>query len=148
VVAVPPSVTIPAGVSSATFTAKTFQVTANSTATVSATLSGAILAAQLTVAPPVLAQLTINPSTINSGRMANATVFLDGLAPAGGAVVTLTSSNTGVATVPPSVTIAQRAGSARFVVTAEQVESVVSAVITASWKGTPVEAAITVQPPN
>jgi photosystem II stability/assembly factor-like uncharacterized protein len=151
VVAVPPSVAIPAGVSSATFTAKTFQVTANTTATVSATLSGgsgATLTAQLTVVPATLVQLTINPSTIDSGRKATATVFLDGLAPAGGAVVTLTSSNTGVASVPPSVTIAQGAGSVRFAVTGEQVQSVVSAVITASWKGTPVEAAITVQPVN
>jgi len=151
VVAVPPSVAIPAGVSSATFTAKTSQVTANTTATVSATLSGAsgaTLAAQLTVVPPILVQLIINPSTIDSGGKASATVFLNGLAPAGGAVVTLTSSNPGVATVPPSVTIPQGSGSARFVVTGGQVQSVVAAVITASWKGTSVEAAITVQPAN
>jgi photosystem II stability/assembly factor-like uncharacterized protein len=148
VVAVPPSVAIAGGVSSATFTAKTFQVTASTTATVSATLSGATLAAQLTVVPPTLVQLIINPSTIDSGRKASATVFLDGLAPAGGAVVALASSNSGVAAVPPSVTIPQGAGSVRFAVTGQQVQSVVSAVITASWKGTTVQAAITVQPPN
>jgi hypothetical protein len=47
-----------------------------------------------------------------------------------------------------AVTIPQGAGSVRFAVTGQQVQSVVSAVITASWKGTTVQAAITVQPPN
>ena len=57
--------------------------------------------------PPALLQLTSNPSTLNSGHKTTAKVFLEGLAPAGGAVVTLASSNTGVADVPPSVTIPQ-----------------------------------------
>jgi hypothetical protein len=98
--------------------------------------------------PPAILQLVIQPSTTNSGRKATATVFLDGLAPAGGAAVTLTSGNTAVATVPPGVIVPQGAGSVRFTVAGQQVESVVSAVIAASWKGASVEAAITVQPTN
>jgi hypothetical protein len=110
--------------------------------------SGATLAEQLTVVPPALVQLIVNPSTISSGQKAAATLFLDGLAPVAGAVVTMTSSNSGVAAVPTSVTIPQGAGSVRFAVTGEQVQSIVSAVITASWKGASVQAAITVQPVN
>jgi hypothetical protein len=117
VVAVPQSVAIPGSASSATFAAKTSQVTSNTTAIISATLSGGsggTLAAHLTVVPPSLIQLTVDPSTINSGRKATATVFLDGLAPAGGAVVALTSGNASVAAVPSTVTIPHGAGSVHF----------------------------------
>jgi len=55
--------------------------------------------------PPSLAQVTVNPAIVVGGASAQGTVTLSEPAPAGGAVVNLSSSNTAVATVPASVTV-------------------------------------------
>ena len=66
---------------------------------------------------PVLASLTVNPSSVVGGSPSTGTVTLTGPAPAGGALVSLSSSNTSAATVPASVTVAAGATSATFAVT-------------------------------
>jgi uncharacterized delta-60 repeat protein len=64
----------------------------------------------------VLTGLTVNPTTVTAPANATGTVTLNGAAPAGGISVTLTSSDTGKATVPPSVTVPEGASSATFVI--------------------------------
>ncbi len=66
---------------------------------------------------PVLTSLTVNPSSVVGGSPSTGTVTLSGPAPAGGAVVSLSSDNTLAATVPASVTVAAGATSATFPVT-------------------------------
>ncbi|HXO19247.1 MAG TPA: hypothetical protein VOA87_04895 [Thermoanaerobaculia bacterium] len=69
--------------------------------------------------PPSIATLTLNPTTIHSGQTSTGTVTLDGPAPAScGVVVLLSSSNTSVATVPPSITIPPLGTVGTFLVTA------------------------------
>ncbi len=64
-----------------------------------------------------LANLTVDPATVTAPANSIGTVTLNGAAPAGGVSVTLRSSDTGKATVPPSVTVPQGATSATFVIT-------------------------------
>ena len=64
-----------------------------------------------------LENLTVNPTTVTAPASATGTVTLNGAAPAGAVSVPLRSSDTGKATVPPSVTVPQGASSATFVIT-------------------------------
>ena len=61
--------------------------------------------------------LTLNPNTVTAPASSIGTVTLNGAAPAGGVTVTLRSSDTGKATVPPSVTVPEGAKSATFTIT-------------------------------
>ena len=64
-----------------------------------------------------LESLTLNPNTVTAPASSTGTVTLNGAAPAGGVTVTLRSSDTGKATVPPSVTVPEGAKSATFNIT-------------------------------
>jgi hypothetical protein len=118
-----PRVTIPAGATSASFSA----------AVSSSAPSGAValtaiylaLSKRVTIniggsaaapAPPALSGLTCSPSSVTAGAGSNCTVTLSSAAPTGGVVVTLTKTGTGF-TVPGSVTVASGATVAQFAVT-------------------------------
>ena len=147
-------ISIPAGSSTGTFTVTSQQVTSATSTTITATAtangSGSAQAA-LTVDPAAtaLASLTLNPATVaGSGATSTGTVTLNGYAPAGGKLVTLTSSNTSAATVPASVTVFANSTSATFTITALSVTSQASVVITAALSGAnSVTATLTVNPP-
>jgi uncharacterized delta-60 repeat protein len=64
-----------------------------------------------------LANLTVNPTTVTAPAPATGTVTLNGAAPAGGVSVTIRSSDTGKAIVPPVVIVPEGATSATFVIT-------------------------------
>jgi hypothetical protein len=74
------------------------------------------------------------------------TVTLNAAAPSGGFAVTLSSSNPGLASVPPSVTVAAGATSANFTVTTTAVNDTRSATITATGGGVSRSATLTVVP--
>ena len=65
-------------------------------------------------------------------------------APSGGAVVTLTSSNTSVASVPSSVTVSSGQTNANFTVRTQRVWSNTSVVISGTYAGTTQNATLTV----
>jgi hypothetical protein len=133
---VPSSVTVPAGATSATFTISTSAVAASTSVTVSASYGGITQTASLTVtpsSPPTLSSLTLSPSSVTGGNSSTGTVTLSGLAPAGGAQVMLSSSNTGVARVPSSVTVAAGTNSATFTVNTSSVLFSTSVTISASY---------------
>lgn len=133
VATVPPSVTISAGQTSATFTVTTQTVAASHAVTISATYGGATRTAALTVAPSwqsggILAALTISPDTVTGGESSQGTATLTGSV-ATDTLVTLSSTDTTVATVPPSVTVPAGASSAIFTITTQPV----SGTGTFSW---------------
>src|SRR6266478_2263346 len=106
---VPSSVTIAAGATSATFSVSTSAVAASTTVTISGTYSGATRSASLTVTPaspppPTLSSVSLNPANVFGGQSSTGTVTLTGPAPAGGAQVFLSSSNS-AARVPSSVIV-------------------------------------------
>ena len=140
----PASVTIPAGASSASFTVSTQAVTASTTATISASYGGTTRTASLTVKPPIVASLTLNPTSVVGGvQFSTGTVTLSGPAPAGGAQVMLSSSN-GAASVPSIVTIPAGSVSATFTVSTSIVVISTSATISASYNNTIKSATLTV----
>jgi len=119
VATVPSSVTVPAGATSATFTVTTSTVATSTTVTISASDGGVPESASLTVTPqpPTPSLLKLNPTSVIGGvQSSTGTVTLSGPAPAGGAQVALSSSNTAVATVSSSVTVPAGATSATFTV--------------------------------
>jgi hypothetical protein len=146
---IPSSVTIPAGATSASFTITTRSVTAQSVVSISATYNGVTKGAALTVTPSstssaTLSSLTLNPTSVVGGKTSQATVRLSAAAPSGGRVVTLSSSNTAVATVPASVTIPAGASSTTFTVTTRSVTANTAVNISASSGGLTRTATLTV----
>src|SRR5207248_8155363 len=73
-------------------------------------------ALEATSVTATLASMTLNPATLTGGANSTGTVTLSAAAPAGGAVVALTSNNLNAATVPASVTVAAGATTAKFTV--------------------------------
>jgi hypothetical protein len=147
---VPSSVTVAAGATSATFTVSISAVAASTTVSISGTYSGATRSASLTVTPappppPTLSALTLSPTSVIGGvQSSTGTVTLSGPAPAGGAQVALSSSNTAAAQVPSSVMVAAGATSATFTIGTSVVLISTSATISASYNGTVRTAGLTV----
>jgi uncharacterized repeat protein (TIGR03803 family) len=149
VATVPPSVIVAAGSTSATFTVSTTSVSTTTNVAVSGTYSGQAQSATLTVTPPgavTISSLTLNPSSVTGGNSSTGTVTLSGIAPSGGAVVTLTSGNTSVATVPSSVTVAAGNTSATFSVSTTTVSSSTNVAISGTYGGANQSANLTVTP--
>jgi hypothetical protein len=139
VATVPTSVTVPAGATTAPFTASTSDVSFQTLVTFTASTGGATESATLKVNPapsPVgVGLLALSPTSVHGGNTAQATVALDEVAPPGGTVVTLVSSNTTVAKVPASVTVPAGAQSATFTVSTNKVKGSTSVRISASAGG-------------
>jgi uncharacterized repeat protein (TIGR03803 family) len=115
---VPAKVVVSAASSDAPFSITTSTVTTKQTVTISAHSGSTTQTATVTIEPPPIATLSISPSTFVGGSSTPVTgkVTLNEPAPAGGAVVTLTSSLPAAVTVPTSVTIAAGATTASFTV--------------------------------
>jgi hypothetical protein len=108
---------VAAGATSATFTITTKGVASSTSTTITAVYGGVTRTTTLTVTVASLSTLTLNPTTVTHGSPSTGTVTLNGFAPPGGAVVTLSSSNIALARVPASVTIPAGSRSASFTVT-------------------------------
>jgi hypothetical protein len=93
-------------------------VTTSTTVTISGTNGGVTQSAQLTVTPgtPTLTSLGLHPISVLGGSTATGTLTLSAAAPAGGAIVTVSSSNTAVGAVPASVMVPAGATTVGFVV--------------------------------
>ena len=108
-------------------------------ATVPTTAVGAVTTNGISVA-----SVTLNPTVVVGGTSSQGTVTLSGPAPAGGATVTLTSSNTAAAQVPASVVVAAAASTATFTISTSAVSSSTTSTISASFGGTKPTATLTV----
>ena len=150
---VPSSVTVAAGATSATFAVSTSAVAASTTVTISATYSGVTRSASLTVTPappppPTLSSLTLTPASVVGGAQNSmGKVTLSAPAPTNGAVISLSTSNSGAAKVPSTVTVAAGATSATFVVSTSAVASATAITISAVYSGATRSASLTVTPP-
>ena len=82
--AVPANVTVAEGSTTATFTVNTSAVGAQVSATISGTYNGT-QSATLTVNPPTLSSVSVNPTSVTGGTSSTGTVTLGSAAPAGGA---------------------------------------------------------------
>ena len=149
-VAVPATVSIMKGKTTKTFTVTTSAVASDTVVNISATYGGTTATTTLTVtAPPppppaALSVLSLAPKTVKGGTSSAATVTLTGPAPAGGLLVTLTSSLTGTATIA-DVTVAPGATSATATITTNPVSTSTTVTITATGGGVSKSATLTVR---
>jgi hypothetical protein len=90
--------------------------------------------------------LTLNPTAVTGGRTSTGTVTLSGPAPTGGAIVSLSSSDTTTAVLPSTVSIPAGGTSATFTVTTGVVTSTRSVTISAAYGGVTRTATLTVNP--
>jgi hypothetical protein len=137
-VRVPASVVIAAGNSATTFIASTNAVTDFNSASITASTAAGSKSVFLSVfpdpnAPPTLASLTPNVGGVNGGATLQVSLTLSAAAPAGGAVVRLTSSNTAAARVPASVTVPAGQAFATFNVTTSPVAADTAVTITGTY---------------
>ena len=150
VVTVPATMTLPAGVNSYVTFVSTSAVTTTTTALIAATYNGITVTATMTATPhapqptAALDSILLNPSTVQTGTIrTSATVHFTALTPPGGAGVMLSSSNTSVATVPPSVTVPANSSTGAFDVTIGSSASG-TATISATYSGVTLSAVLTV----
>jgi len=150
VVGVPASVTVPAGAASTSFAITTTTVAASTALSISGTFGGVTRTAVLTVTPvaaaPSLSSVTVNPTSVVGGAGASGTVTLTAAAPAGGAIVGLSSSNTTVASVPASATVAAGALSANFSIGTTAVTVATPVTISGTFGGATRTATLSVNP--
>ncbi len=144
----PLTVTILAATTSATFTVTTTATSADETATITASYAGIDRTATLAVLAPVVTSISVAPSSVQGGSSAMGTVGLTVAAPAGGVLVSLSSSSA-FAIVPGSVAVAAGSTSAVFPVTTTAVDADATATITAAYGGASQAATLTItlQPP-
>ena len=132
--AVPASVTVALGQSSATFTAASGTVSTSQSAIVTASLSGVNQQATISLAAAAqLSSLTCSPATVNAPGTSTCTASLAAAA-SSATSVTIASNNTSV-TVPGSVNIGAGLSNATFTATVAAVTSNQTALLTASLNG-------------
>ena len=141
----PASVAFPAGFSLVTFRFVTGQVDAPTTVTMTATIGSVSTTRTFTVSPSSLRSLDGMPFRQNGGVPLGAIVMLNGQAPAGGAVVSLSSSNP-AAQPPATVTVPAGVESVSFTVPTSRVFADTPVTITATWRGASVQATTTLTP--
>ena len=132
--AVPATVTIPAGANSVSFTFATSAVAVTKSVVITGEL-GLTQANTLTLEPPsvtLLRSISVSPTSVTAGTSSTGTVSLSTAAPAGGAVVAL-SSNNAAATVPFNVTVPAGAASATFPITTSGVSTRTDVNISAGY---------------
>ncbi|MBC7807679.1 MAG: choice-of-anchor A family protein, partial [Akkermansiaceae bacterium] len=134
VATVPASVTIPAGtMQSAAVTVNTVPVASTASVLLTASYNNSSASATLSVTPPSLDSVSVSPASVKGGKDdAAGTVTLSGKAPTGGLVVSLSSSVTGAATVPNSVTVSAGSTSATFTAASKSVSGDTDVTISAT----------------
>jgi peptidoglycan/xylan/chitin deacetylase (PgdA/CDA1 family) len=149
VASVPSSVTVGNGNTSAAFPVTTVAVSSTTAVNISALYGGVNRSSPLTVNPPPLAlvSLSVSPSSVVGGTGSTGTVTLNGPASSGGAVVSLSSGNPSVASVPGNVTIESGNTSAAFPVSTVAVSSTTAVNISALYGGVNRSSPLTVETP-
>src|SRR5206468_4098216 len=122
---VPPSVSIAAGNSANSFTITTSPVSIPTGASINASAGGVTKSTFINVGPDpnaalALTSVMLSVAGVTGGNSVNGTVFLNANALAGGASVTLATSNLSAARGPPIVLVPPRPGFSSQTVTASQ----------------------------
>src|SRR5436190_2045764 len=140
--------TVAAGATTKTFPVNTIGGTVPTTVTITATYSGVVKTATLTVNQIGRAScsVSVNPTAVTGNAGSTGTVTLTSAAPAGGAVVTLRSSNGAAATEQSTVIVAAGATTKTFPVNTIGGTVPTTVTITATYSGVVKTATLTVNP--
>ena len=144
---VQPSVTVAAGQNTATFSITTKPVAAITYARITALGAGPSKFSTLAIKAPVLTDLTLEATRVNSGTTVIGTVTLNGLAPSNGKGVLLTSSRPDIAVVPRSIVVPAGYNEWTFPVTTQRVSESTQVIITATAAGVVKTLTLTINPP-
>jgi len=144
---VPTTVTVPSGATTAGFTVNALPISVAASPNISAAFGGVTLTATLNVSPPpaILTGLAINPLSVVGGASPTGTLTLNAVAPAGGAVVLMTSTNLAIVTTPRTVTVPAGSISVTFPVSTFTVAAATQVTITGNYNGT-ASATMTISP--
>ena len=145
VVPVPATITMPGNIAWTQFQVQTGQVTTPTPVTLTASFNSGSASTQFTLQPPSLKSIIISPSTISGGAQPQGIVMLNGQAPAGGAVVTLTSNSPSVSP-PSSVLVEAGSFSSSFAIPSSSVTANTTATVTASYGCASAQAQVTLTP--
>ena len=145
VASVAADVVVPEGATTVEFVVTTAAVSVPTVVTISAT-AGATKTADLLVNPVTVTGLSLDPPSVVGGEPSIGTVSLTTAAGLGGALIGLTSSNPGVASVPSGVPVAQGSLSASFTIDTSAVTESTQVTIGATAAGTTQTATLTVRP--
>ncbi len=100
-------------------------------------------------APATLSRLGVYPTSVTGGDplygSSTGTVILDGVAPPGGAIVTLSSSKPRVASVPASVLVPEGWATANFTIATKATNRDTAVTIAATYRGATAQATVTVR---
>jgi hypothetical protein len=141
----PASVAVQGSTSFVRFHFATGQVTTQTAVTMTATIGSESTTQTFTVSPPSLRSIEGMPVRQNGGVVNGGIVMLNGQAPAGGAVVSLSSSSP-AAQPPATVTVPAGVESVAFAMPTSQVTGDTPVTITATWKGVSAQAQTTLTP--
>jgi hypothetical protein len=144
-VSVPASIALTASQQTGTITMQTSPVATLTVVTITASLGGVSKVFTLTVTPAALNYLNEYAKTVVGGQSVSEPFTLTAPA-ANGATLTLVSSNPGVASVPPTVTIAAGKSSGTIVIQTTPVKVQTMITITASCGGVTKVLTLTVNP--
>jgi hypothetical protein len=146
----PASVTVAANQKiSPAFTIATAPVSSPTPVTITASYAGASKTGTLTVNPAVLYAVNLAANQVVGGTSTTTNLLiLNGLAPAGGAMIGLASTNPAIASVPASITLPQGSYFQPFKITTSSVTSSTGVTISASWNGVTASADLTITPAN
>jgi hypothetical protein len=146
---VPPSVVVPAGAQSASFTITTSAAAPPTNVTITAAIQNTPRSANLSVNAatpdgPTLTSVSLNPSTVTGGSATTGRVTFSAVTD--GRVVQLASSNTALARVPSEVVVNGGQSSAAFGVATSSVTAQTNVTITATWFGVTRTTTLTLTP--
>jgi len=129
-----------------TFMVATKPVASLTVVTITAILGADYRTATLTIDPPTVQTVAINPHPVIGGTAIPGSITLNGATPSVGAAVTMTSNQT-IASVPSSLTFGPFTTSKSFSVTTQPVSVPTLVTITASLNGISKSGTFTVNPP-
>ncbi len=146
---VPSSVTVPRGQTQAAITVQTTTVSSNTPVTVTASSGGATRTASATltaVVLPTLSSVTISPSTVTSGGAITLTIDLSSPAPAGGALMPISSSNPSVLALAQNVNMPAGYSTGYLRLSVGSVSTSTTVTVTVQYNGGTKTASVTVTP--
>jgi len=143
VATVPPSVTVAAGQTTATFPIGSSAVEAVTTVTIFCKSGGVTQQAQLLVNPLLVTSLTVSPSSLIAGDTATGTITLSAPAPKGGKLIKMTSDSR-LVSISPTVEIAEGRSTVIFPISTNPVVTQTTVQLTASLGKSSASAPLTI----
>ncbi len=144
--AIPATVNIPPGAKAVPFNITTVPVINDTPVVLTAVTNGITQTSNLTIKAPQLVLLSLSPSTVKGGTTVTGHVTLGSVAPPSGVVVSLNSSNSTLAAVPATVTIAGGAATNTFPITTTAVSVSTRLTISGTSGGAAQNTSLTLTP--